>query len=130
MKSNKYLLRLGVMLLVSAHALFAHVVVLTWSYASNFTGTFFNVYRANSACSTAPTATTPKGVGWTALSIGNLGITHFIDSSVISGDSYCYYVTAGIPDSSESVPSNLSGATISTGIVSIAAPHGLLATEQ
>lgn len=122
--------RLSVLLLLSAHALFAHVVVLTWGYGSSVTGTFFNIYRANSACSTAPPATTPMALGWVAISKGNLGITHFIDSSVVSGDSYCYYVTAGIPDSSESVPSNLSGATIPTGIVSIAAPHSLLATEQ
>lgn len=93
------------LLAVPVRAQAAHTVKLTITDTVNPTGTRYNIYRANAACSTSPTLTL-----LTATPISTLTYT---DASVTAG-SYCYAATAVGPLGDESAKSPTAIASIPT----------------
>ena len=89
----------------------AHQVVLSWAAPDDAT-TFatYNIYRSSGLC--------PQSTGFSrSNATGITGLT-FTDTSVQVGKSYCYYGTH-VEGTSESVPSNQAGGTVTPHTVVI-----------
>lgn len=91
-----------------------HFVVLTWQAPADATaGSLYNIYRATGGCPAS-------GLGTLAFSkIGSgLSALTFTDSSVVVGNSYCYYGTQ-TQGSVEAAPGNTAGGTIRPSTITI-----------
>ena len=93
----------------------SHSVTLTWTDTVNPSGTTYYVYRAAGLCTG-----TPRFYGL----MSYIPVKTYTDTSVVSGNNYCYQVTA-IYDGVQSGPSNEAQAAIG-----VAAPAGLTVTVQ
>lgn len=81
----------------------SRAVDLTWEHSGTTTG--FNVYRAAGSCAAAPAPVFAK------LNPAAITEKRYTDSSVVTGQVYCYRVTA-IAGALESIPSNTAEAPI------------------
>lgn len=85
----------------------SHQAVISWSAPADATaGSTYNIYRALEVCPASGLGAGPYtkvGSGITAL--------NFTDSTVVVGNSYCYYGTH-VENSIESAPSNTAGGTV------------------
>jgi len=73
-----------------------HSVALTWADTQNPPGASYNIYRYQGKCWQNKYLYT---------NLGNVSATNYLDPTVISGKTYCFYVTAVI-NKLESGPSN------------------------
>lgn len=110
-------------LCIGAASAASHQVKLTWTASIDSTsanpGTT-NVYRATAACP----ASGIVGVTFAKIASGQPAGGPYTDTSVTSGATYCYYVTAVI-GGAESSPSNTF-----QGVIPLAAPTGLAGVVQ
>lgn len=97
---KKFLLVIA--LALAAHAQTTHFVQLQWTDPNNPTGTTYNIYRANGACSSTSTFTVVNTAPITGLT--------FQDNSVTVG-TFCYQATAVI-NGLESGPSPTAGVPV------------------
>lgn len=120
-KAAIFFLALGALLGVASAQ--THKVTLTWTASADSTASnpgTANVYRATAACPASGTS----GATFVKLASGQPAGGPYTDTSVVSGDTYCYYVTAVI-GGAESSPSNTF-----QGVIPLAAPTGLAGVVQ
>lgn len=101
---KKFLIAIALALASTGHAQtpLSHFVQVAWTDPNNPTGTTYNVYRANGACSSTSTFTIVNTAPITGLT--------FQDNSVTVG-TFCYQVTA-VVNSLESGPSPTAGVPV------------------
>lgn len=87
-------------------------IQLNWN-DPNPPGDNYNIYRLAGTCPTTPVTTVAEALmtGWSKLvTTAPITVTNYLDSAVVPGQTYCYFVTATLSPV-ESDPSNLASAT-------------------